>query len=360
MYTYITIATIVGGIWPLLCPLLEWNDRFFYKHVNVLSLRSAWESCWKCTSCSVEKRTLLTRLMSSLKRDTSWNCRLKTGHHRTDISFWWVQNNRDHINHTSKCWSIVHVSFVVLSEVQWQVVVLRSQTEADWTEVWSASADRRRRHGGSARFYLVYSSIFQINLLMSNAWFTPRCSTAKGNQQHERTTNVFSVGKTTLARTASKVRLRECASSALKVNSEADWQPQKCCPSLGENSQDKHISRWETRNMCSFWHFLNVYGFHFQQDGRGEERLDSGELFFITTLVLMLFGYNTPDDIVLIFCSLSHRRFRPPYRDMNRRWRPSVCSTARFGRRILLLRTPRLVFVLSLTVLLTKAQSKVI
>lgn len=63
-------------------------------------------------------------------------------------------------------------------------------------------------------FYLVYSVILKINLLLSNGRFTLNCFTAEGDQQHERTTNLSGIRKTTFARTASKVRLRECASSA--------------------------------------------------------------------------------------------------------------------------------------------------
>ncbi len=182
-------------------------------------------------------------------------------------------------------------------------------------------------------------------MLLSNGWFPLHCFTAEGDQQHERTTNISGVRKTTFTRTASKVRLRECASSALKIKSEVDWPPQKCCLSFWafrEKTQDKHISHWKTREICAAFGMFKTFAVLIFTRTE-EEKRDWIQVCFSSSYHRFSYLWTITLLLTLLrFCSLSPRRSRPLYRDRNR-WRASVCSTARFGRRTSLLQTLRLV-----------------
>ncbi len=200
-------------------------------------------------------------------------------------------------------------------------------------------------------------------MLLSNGWFTLHCFTAEGDQQHERTANISGVGKTTFTRTASKVRLRECASSALKIKSEVDWPPQKCCPSfwaLGENTQDKHVSHWKTREICAAFGIFKTFAVLIFTRTE-EEKRDWIQVCFSSsyhrcsylwtiTLLLTLFTFlftfsqaiqatiqrheQTLETFRMLNCSFREEDFTPPNSPVS--------------------------FILSLAVLLPKAKSKTI
>lgn len=76
--------------------------------------RRRWTSCWKFTSGLGEKRTSLTRLMSSSKKDISRRCQPRTEQHKTDTSTWWERWLEKHHQAARGCLHLAPLFFLNL------------------------------------------------------------------------------------------------------------------------------------------------------------------------------------------------------------------------------------------------------